>query len=268
MPVRLKASASVNFLFPGASAKQVVDGASRSGFDALEFQILAPTDAERFAPVIEKSSLTVSLVNFDVMHFVQGGAGHSGVPGRTEEFEVALNHAFHTARLLNPGVMHIGPSRIPEGMRRDHCVAQLADNLRRALDRFASISTRLSVEALNRVEFPDVLIGSPEEAMEVIESVGDPRLVLQYDIYHASRDGRDILRDLNTYIGRIGHVQFADCPGRHEPGTGSTDFRSIFATLRSLEYRGFIGAEYKPSGEFEESLEWMTYLENHEALRA
>lgn len=266
--MKLKASASVNFLFPGASAEQVVEEASRSGFNALEFQILGPSEAERFAPVIEASSLAVSLVNFDVMHFVQGGAGYSGVPGRAEEFEVALNNAFHTARLLNPGFMHIGPSRIPDGVRRDHCVAQLADNLRRALDRFAPISTRLSVEALNRVEFPDVLIGSPEEAMEIIESVGDSRLVFQYDIYHAARDSRDIQRDLNTFLDRIGHVQFADCPGRHEPGTGNTDFRSIFATLRSLGYGGFVGAEYKPSGNLEDSLAWMKYLGNQDSLRA
>ena len=258
--MKLKASASVNFLFPGVGIEQVVTRASEAGFTALEFQMLGPSDADRFARVIEASSLEVALINFDVTHFVQGGAGHSGVPGRTEEFESALKSAFHNARLLNPAVMHIGPSRIPEGVRRDHCMAQLADNLRRAVDRFSPISTRLSVEALNRKEFPDILIGSPEEALEVIDSVGDPRLVFQYDIYHAARDGRDILLDLKTHIAKIGHVQFADCPGRHEPGTGTVDFPEIFTTLRSLGYDGYVGAEYKPAEDFRNSLAWMPLL--------
>lgn len=258
--MKLKASASANFLFPGADIAQVLSQASEAGFDALEFQFLQPSDAERIAQGLEMTSLPVALINFDVGDFIHGGAGLSGVPGRADDFKGALGRALHNAQLLGPSIAHIGPCRVPAGANRERCILQLVDNLHRALDEFSPLATRLSMEALNRSEFPDVLIGSPEEAMEVIESVDDSRLVLQYDIYHAARDGRDILQDLKTYMKKIGHVQFADCPGRHEPGTGLVDFEACFGALRCLQYSGFVGAEYKPSRDFNQTLWWMPLL--------
>lgn len=258
----LKASASATFLFPGASIEHIVIQATESGFDAVEFQFLSPGEAEKFAPVIAASALEVALINFEVDDFVRGGAGFSGVPGRKAEFESALGNAFRNAELLSPRIVNIGPSRIPANVSRNSCVRQLTDNLRRTLGRLSPLPTQLAIEALNRTEYPDVLIGSPEEALEVIELVGDSRLVLQYDIYHGARDGRNVVRDLEVIMARLGHVQFADCPGRAEPGTGNVDFAACFATLRSLGYKGFVGAEYKPSTMFSESLGWMALLES------
>lgn len=257
---RLKASASANFLLPNLGIEAVVSQLSQAGFEALEFQWLGPTDAERFLPAIANSPLQVALINFDVSDFIAGGPGWSGVPGREPEFAAALEQAFHNARLLGAKVAHLGPCRVPDGVQRKSCIAQLIDNTRRSLDRFSSLPTRLSIEALNRREFPDVLIGSPEEALEVIEAVDDSRLVFQYDIYHGARDGRNVPLDLQSLLGRIGHVQFADCPGRHEPGTGEVDFPECFAILRASGYQGYVGAEYKPSKEFKDSLEWMALL--------
>jgi len=258
--LKLKTSASANFLLPGLGIHEIVAQVSAAGFHALEFQWLGPADAEQFVSAIENSSLEVALINFDVSDFVGGGAGWSGVPGRKAEFEAALEQAFHNARVLGAKVAHLGPCRVPNGVHRKNCVAQMVENARRALDRFSPLPTRLSIEALNRTEFPDVLIGSPDEALEVIEAVGDPRLVLQYDIYHGARDGRNVPRDLESLLGRVGHLQFADCPGRHEPGTGEVDFAECFAILRSLGYEGYVGAEYKPSKEFSNSLGWMALL--------
>lgn len=257
----LKASASANFLFPGAGIDHIVAQAAGSGFDAVEFQFLYPGEAEKFAPVIAASPLEVALINFDAEDFARGGGGFSGVPGREKDFEAALGIAFRNAQLLSPRIANIGPSRIPAGVSRNSCVRQLADNLRRALDRLSVLRTRVAIEALNRAEYPDVLIGSPEEAMEVIEAVGDNRLVLQYDMYHGARDGRNIARDLEVFMSSLGHVQFADCPGRAEPGTGTVDFVNCFATLRTVGYSGFVGAEYRPSTNFSDSLGWMALLE-------
>ena len=46
-----------------------------------------------------------------------------------------------------------------------------------------------------------------------------------------------------------GHMQFAQCPNRHEPSfEGELNFDYIFSCIEKLGYEGWIGAEYKPSG--------------------
>ena len=69
-------------------------------------------------------------------------------------------------------------------------------------------------------------------------------------------EGRLIAR-LEEILPRIGHIQFADHPGRHEPGTGTIDYPAVFAALDRLGYDGWAAAEYRPSRVTEETLGWM-----------
>ena len=66
------------------------------------------------------------------------------------------------------------------------------------------------------------------------------------DLYHLRVNGEDIPAMLDRVHGRIGHVQVADVPGRHEPGTGTADLPGWVAALRRLGYQGSIGLEYAP----------------------
>lgn len=50
---------------------------------------------------------------------------------------------------------------------------------------------------------------------------------------------------LRAYHHRTEHVQIADWPGRHEPGTGSMDFLSLFNMLQQRDYSGWVGCEYQ-----------------------
>ncbi len=260
--MKLRTSASTTFLFRDVALYDVVSQALQAGFDALELQLLGPGDAEQLMPHAAAAEMEVALINFGVGDLFSNGPGLSGVPGRVVEFKAALDDAFENARVLEAKVVHVGPSRVPVGIHRDDCIAQLVDNIRRALDKFESLGASLSIEALNEQDFPGVLIGSPDQALEVIEMVGTggARLGVQYDIYHACMDNRNILHDLRTLLPQIIHVQFADCPGRHEPGTGQVNFGDCFELLRSLEYQGYVGAEYIPSQHVSATLDWMKLL--------
>ena len=66
------------------------------------------------------------------------------------------------------------------------------------------------------------------------------------DLYHLRVNGEDIPAMLDRVHARIGHVQVADVPGRHEPGTGTADLDGWVAALRRLGYQGWIGLEYAP----------------------
>ena len=82
-------------------------------------------------------------------------------------------------------------------------------------------------------------------------------IALQYDLYHMQMTEGDLIATMKRLLPRIGHVQFADAPGRHEPGTGEINFANVFAALDEAGYTGWVGAEYLPSGATADSLGWM-----------
>lgn len=255
----LAASVSATFVFAGQPIETAVARARDAGFAALEFQVIDTSFAERHAATIENAGLDVALINLGVGDLAGGGPGLSAVPARRGAFAAALADGVAVARLLRPAVVHIGPSRIPEGESRDACLRMLCDNLHRTRDALAGLDCAVSIEVLNRREFPGMAVDSVECAVEMIERVGGDGVVVQYDLYHAAMDGRDPVRDLAVFRSMIGHVQFADAPGRAQPGTGSLDLDRCFGALRAADYRGYVGAEYHPTPT--DDFGWMTMLQ-------
>ncbi|MGV3494073.1 MAG: TIM barrel protein, partial [Ramlibacter sp.] len=96
-----------------------------------------------------------------------------------------------------------------------------------------------------------------EQAIALIEDVASDNLLLQYDVYHAQRMEGEIAATLQRHLARIGHIQVADNPGRHEPGTGEIHFPFLFRHLDAIGYRGFVGCEYRPRAGTTEGLSWI-----------
>lgn len=255
----LAASVSANFVFAGQPIERVVARARDAGFVALEFQAIDAATADRQADTIANAGLGVALVNLAVGDLAAGGPGLAAVPARRAEFAAALEEGTAVARRLGPAVVHVGPSRIPQGGDGAACLSELVDNIHRARDALAPLGCQVSVEVLNSAEFPGLALDTIEAAAELIMRIEGGGVVLQYDLYHAAMDGRDIARDIVSFYPLIGHVQFADCPGRGEPGTGNLDLASCFAALRAAGYRGYVGAEYRPSRA--DDFGWMALLQ-------
>jgi hydroxypyruvate isomerase len=112
-------------------------------------------------------------------------------------------------------------------------------------------------EAVNTNDRPNFFLKSSSQAIEAIDRAGHPNLAIEHDLYHMHiMEGRLVER-LGEIMGRIGHIQFADAPGRHEPGTGEIDFQPIFHAIDDLGYDGWVAAEYVPSKRTEETLGWL-----------
>jgi len=90
--------------------------------------------------------------------------------------------------------------------------------------------------------------------------VGSPNLFLQYDVYHMQIMEGDLATTIQRNLSRIAHLQIADNPGRHEPGTGEINYGFLFEFLDRIEYQGWVGCEYKPAAATESGLGWMTGL--------
>jgi hydroxypyruvate isomerase len=110
---------------------------------------------------------------------------------------------------------------------------------------------------VNTRDRPGYFIARSDEALEAIDRADHANLGLQHDLYHMQIMEGDLTRTLQRLHARIGHIQFADHPGRHEPGTGEIDFAHVFQVIDELGYDGFVGAEYVPSQPTEQTLDWL-----------
>ncbi len=252
-------SANISMLFAERAWLDRPAAAAAAGFGAIEIQFPYDWPADDWRRAIEAAGLAVSVINLPVGDMLAGGPGLAATPGRQAEFRAAVETARDVAAALRPANVNVLPG-YPErhGHERGRCLDTLAENLRLAADIMGGIGVGTVVEAVNTVDRPGFLLSNSEQALDVIDRAGHDNLALEHDLYHMDiMEGRLIAR-LEEIAPRIGHVQFADNPGRHEPGTGTIDFPAVFAALDRLGYGGWTAAEYLPSRTTEETLGWMT----------
>ena len=91
----------------------------------------------------------------------------------------------------------------------------------------------------------------------IIKAVGSDNLFVQYDIYHMQIMEGDLAPTIEKHLKLIPHMQLADTPGRHEPGTGEINYAYLLPHIDKLGYQGWIGCEYKPAGKTVDGLGWM-----------
>jgi hydroxypyruvate isomerase len=133
----------------------------------------------------------------------------------------------------------------------------MIENLGYAASELGKRDIRLVIEMLNPFDVPNFLIASPRAAFEVQDQVESPNLKIQYDVYHAQRTEGELANTLQKNLARIAHVQIADNPSRHQPGTGEINYRYLFDWMDKVGYLGYVGLEYIPEGTTEQSLSWV-----------
>jgi hydroxypyruvate isomerase len=131
------------------------------------------------------------------------------------------------------------------------------ENLAWAAPLAADAGVTLLIEPLNAMDFPACVLHGPSEAMGIIGQVNHPQVKLQFDVYHAQMTEGNLINSITNCLPNIGHIQIADVPGRHQPGTGKIDYPATFDLLRKLNYSGFVGLEYRPSNDSDSSLAWL-----------
>ena len=251
----LQFSANLSFLFGEHDFPDRFAAAARAGFKGVEFHFPYAVDKAVLAEVALTSEVDVVLFNLPAGNWAGGERGIACLAERKAEFQDGVGCALEYAEALGCTRLNC-LAGIPSGAR-DKALDTLIDNLRFAAAVTQRAGIRLLLEPINTRDTPGFLISRTAEALAVIDAVGSRNLQLQYDIYHAQVMEGDLTRTLETHLPRIGHIQLADNPGRHEPGTGEIRFDFLFERLRQLGYAGWIGCEYQPSGVTEDSFAWM-----------
>lgn len=256
MPPRpLQFSANLSFLFPELEFLDRFGAAARAGFKGVEFHFPYAVDKAVLAEVVLTSGVEVVLFNLPAGEWAAGERGIACLPERKAEFQDGVGRAIEYAEAIGCTRLNC-LAGIPTGAQ-GKAVDTLIDNLKFAAAVTQRAGIRLTMEPLNTRDTPGFLISTTTQAMQVIDAVGSKNLFLQYDLYHAQVMEGDLAHTLETLLPRIGHIQLADNPGRHEPGTGEIRFDFLFARLQALGYDGWIGCEYRPSSTTEDSLGWL-----------
>lgn len=248
---------NLTLLYPQAPFLERFALAAADGFTSVEFQFPYESWLEAASSALQAHKLRVQLFNLPPGIREQGEFGTLSLPGRLDFFRASFEQALDWASVLGCPLLNLvfgnsAPNVDPQVQR-----ATALANLMWALPQARAAGVTLLLEPLNRTDLPAAFLKTTSQALEIIRAVDDAHLRLQYDLYHSAMDGEDILAILQEHFGCIGHIQLADCPGRHEPGTGQVDFPAIFAILQQLGYAGWIGLDYNPSTPDHHPQDWM-----------
>jgi hydroxypyruvate isomerase len=249
----LKFSANISVLFRELPLLERFAAARESGFAAAEIQVPYEVPAATLAAAAEAAGIPIVLINAPM-----GPERSPGMACRPEHralFRVELDRAVEYATTLAVPCVNVLAGRAAEHERAD-CLAQLSENLALAASLLAGAGARVLLEPINPLDVPDYCVPSFELAARILATL-EGRAGMQFDIYHAARLGLVPEMTFEQHAHLIAHVQFADAPGRHEPGSGALSFGRIFGAIERSGYRGWLGAEYHPSGATVASLGWL-----------
>jgi len=255
-----KFAANLTMLFTERPFLDRFEAAAQAGFKAVEFLFPYAWPAAEIKSLLEKHQLQLVLHNLPAGDWEAGERGIACHPLRTDEFREGVLLAIAYARELGVKQLNCLIGNVPDGVSQQQIDQTVIENLRFAAHELQKHGIRLLIEAINTFDIPGFYLNHTAQALAIREAVGSDNLLLQYDIYHMQRMEGEIAATLAQQLAHIGHVQLADNPGRHEPGTGELNYRYLFKHLDAIGYAGWIGCEYKPAAKTEDGLAWIQTL--------
>lgn len=250
-------SANLSMLFTELPFLERFSAAKQAGFSAVEYLFPYEHEPETLRRLLDENGLKQALFNLPAGNWAAGDRGIACDPARADEFRAGVAKALVYAKALGVDRLNCLAGKLPAGVDESQAWSMLAGNLRFAAGELAAAGCALLVEFINRKDIPGFFLHTSGQTLKLIDEVGAPNLLMQYDVYHAQREEGELTATLRTNIARIGHIQIADVPGRHQPGTGEINFPFLFGELERLGYEGRIGLEYVPAPDTRASLEWM-----------
>jgi hydroxypyruvate isomerase len=255
-----KFAANLSTLFNELSFLDRFAAAREAGFDAVEFLFPYACEPEWITGRLARYHLELVLYNFPAGDWAAGDRGMACDPRRIGQFQDSVALALDYADDLGVKQMHCMAGKLPPNVPRERAHATYVANLKFAAGELKARGIDLLIEPINDRDMPGYFLTGSRQAAAVIDEVGADNLFLQFDIYHMQRMEGDLADSLRALLPLIRHIQLADVPGRHEPGTGEINFPYLFRLLDELGYAGWIGCEYTPRAGTVDGMKWRTEL--------
>jgi hydroxypyruvate isomerase len=232
-------------------------GRAAAGFRAVEFLFAHNVDQDGVERELRRHGLELVLFDPEGGDFPAGDRGYLCDPGRRDHLLKTVEEAIVTARRLGCRRLNVLAGNRPAGASEAELRRTVIENLKRSAPLARAAGITLLVEALNTWESPRYYLDHSRLGLEIVRETGEPNVRFQYDCYHMQRMEGQLIETLTRNLEWIGHVQIADVPGRHEPGTGEVNYGNVLQALETAGYDGYVGLEYRPSGKTDESLGWL-----------
>jgi hydroxypyruvate isomerase len=252
-----KFAANLTMLFTEAPFMERFALARRAGFTHVEYLFPYAFAAADLKAALDAHGVQQVLFNLPAGDWTAGDRGIAAQPGRSDEFRAGVPMAIAYAAALGVKRLNCLAGKRRAGHGDDEHWRTLVDNVRFAATALAAHGLELLVEPINRYDIPGFFINRTEQALRLIDDVGLANVRVQYDLYHAQREEGELTTTLRRHLARIGHIQIADNPGRHQPGTGEINFPFLFRELDACGYAGWVGLEYIPKPTTADSFGWM-----------
>jgi hydroxypyruvate isomerase len=240
-------AANISTLYPEHSLLDRIGAAARDGFAAIEVQSPYAAKASDLRRALTETRMQIVLMNAPQGDMEAGDRGLAALPGREAEFEATIAEAVDYARAVQAPRVHVMAGKPAAGANAPEAERVFERNLQHACAAFAPHGIRVMIEPINTRDMPGYFLTTPEQADAIIARVGAPNLALQFDVYHAQIMVGDISKRIERLFLRIGHVQVAGVPERHEPDSGEVNYPAVFRLLDRLGYAGWVGCEYRPA---------------------
>jgi hydroxypyruvate isomerase len=234
--------------------------ARRDGFAAVEFLFPYEHAPTVLAGLLQAHGLQHVLFNASPGDWAAGDRGLACLPGREADFKRSIAQALDYAQALACPRVHVMAGLAPLGADRALLQSTYLRNLAWAAQQAGGVE--LLIEPINRRDMPGYFLNRQDHAHDVVMELGAPNLKVQMDLYHCQIVEGDVAMKLRQYLpsGRVGHLQIAGVPERHEPDVGELNSPYLFALIDELGYAGHVGCEYRPRAGTSAGLGWLHAL--------
>ena len=250
-------AANLTFLWSELPFLERFEAARDAGFAHVEYMFPYEYPADEIGARLDANGLEQVLFNLPAGDWAVGDRGIASDPGRVEEFRSGVERALVYAEALDVAQLNCLAGLQLDGVDRAVQWTTLVENVRHAAQRLGAGGRQLLVEPVNTFDVPGFLLPKTDDALRLIDEVAESGIRLQFDAYHVQRMEGDPANRLRALLDRVGHVQVADNPGRHQPGSGEIDFDAFFRLLDDAGYDGAVGLEDVPEPDTEASLRWL-----------
>lgn len=232
--------------------------AAADGFKGVEFLFPYDHSAGEIRRRLDDSGLTQALFNAPPGDWAAGERGIASLPGREDEFRRSIGKALDYVRVIGNRTLHVMAGLSIAGVDRARQRAVYMRNLAHAADEAASLGVTVVIEPINTRDIPGFFLNRQDQAQAICAQLDKPNLKVQFDLYHCQIVEGDLATRLRRDMPRIGHIQVAGVPERHEPDTGEVNYTYLLGVIQELGYAGWIGCEYRPAGATSAGLGWLT----------
>jgi hydroxypyruvate isomerase len=235
--------------------------AAKDGFTAVEYMFPYEYPATKLRALLQEHGLRQVLFNAPAGDWSQGDRGTTCVPGREAEFREGFEQAIEYAHFLECPRVHAMAGVMPAGDDRKRFRATYVENLAWAAEKSVAAGLDLLVEPIAQRNQPGFFLNRQDDAHATVAEIGRPNVKVMFDLFHCQVEEGDLATKIRKYLGenpcRVGHMQIAGVPDRHEPNTGEVNYAYLFDVIDDMGYTGWIGLEYIPLAGTSDGLEWL-----------